>query len=180
MTSEPVTGPGATPVTAGTRPTCHDLAVSSPTSLIEEFPPDAAGVALTDFAFVERSGLELLHAERGRAVVRIPLEPNVNHVGMMYAGALFTAAEIPGGVLFAGAFPLDRYYPIVGNLEIRFAAPARTSVLVDARMSDDEIDRVTADLEANGKAKWLLTQELVDESGVVVATTKGTYFGLAW
>lgn len=149
-------------------------------ALIEAFPPDRKGTPLADFPFVERAGLELLHVERGRAVLRMPFEPNINHVGMMYAGALFTTAEVPGGVLFASAFPLDRFYPIVGDLQIRFVAPARTSILVDARMSDDEIDRVAADLEARGKAKWELTQELVDEAGAVVATTRGTYFGLAW
>jgi acyl-coenzyme A thioesterase PaaI-like protein len=135
---------------------------------------------MTDFPFLERSGLELLHVERGRAVLRLPFEPNINHVGMVYAGALFTVAEVPGGVLFASAFDLTRFYPIVGDLRIRFATPARTSVLVDARMGDDEIERVTADLEASGKAKWVLAQELVDESGAVVATTEATYFGLAF
>ena len=38
----------------------------------------------------------------------------------------------------------------------------------------------SSDLEATGKAKWVLTQELVDESGTVVATTEATYFGLAF
>lgn len=149
-------------------------------ALIREFPPSATGRPMADFPFVERSGLELLHAERGRAVLRLPFEPNINHVGMVYAGALFTVAEVPGGVLFASAFDLTRFYPIVGNLEIRFAKPARTSVLVDARMADDEVERVAADLEATGKAKWVLTQELVDESGTVVATTEAIYFGLAF
>jgi acyl-coenzyme A thioesterase PaaI-like protein len=154
--------------------------VTDAAALIREFPPSATGRPMADFPFVERSGLELLHAERGRAVLRLPFEPNINHVGMVYAGALFTVAEVPGGVLFASAFDLTRFYPIVGNLEIRFAKPARTSVLVDARMADDEVERVAADLEATGKAKWVLTQELVDESGTVVATTEAIYFGLAF
>jgi acyl-coenzyme A thioesterase PaaI-like protein len=148
--------------------------------LIEEFPPGAAGHPMADFPFVERTGLELLHVERGRAVLRLPFEPNINHVGMVYAGALFTVAEVPGGVLFASAFDLTRFYPIVGDLKIRFAKPARSAVLVDARMTDDEIERVAAELDDAGKAKWVLTQELVDEGGTVVATTEATYFGLAF
>ena len=154
--------------------------MSTDPSLIEEFPPGTEGRPMADFPFVERSGLELLHVERGRAVLRLPFEPNINHVGMVYAGALFTVAEVPGGVLFGSAFDLTRFYPIVGDLQIRFAKPARTAVLVDARMNDDEIDRVTADLDSAGKAKWVLTQQLVDESGTVVATTEATYFALSF
>jgi acyl-coenzyme A thioesterase PaaI-like protein len=149
-------------------------------ALVEEFPPGTAGTLMTDYPFVERAGLELVHVSRGRAVLRIPFEPNINHVGMVYAGALFTVAEVPGGVLFASAFDLSRFYPIVGEMKVRFAKPARTSVLVDARMADDEIDRVAAELEANGKAKWVLVQEVVDESGTVVATTEATYFGMSF
>jgi hypothetical protein len=52
-----------------------------------------------------------------------------------------------------------------------------TDVIVDARMSDDEIERVGAELEAHGKAKYVLDQELQDTAGKVVATTSATYFG---
>jgi acyl-coenzyme A thioesterase PaaI-like protein len=132
---------------------------------------------VTDYPFVERAGLELLHLERGRCVLRLPFEPNINHVGMVYAGALFTVAEVPGGVVFASAFDLTRFYPIVGDMSIRFLKPARTAVTVDARMADDEIARVEAELEASGKAKYVLDQEVHDEDGVLVATTRAVYFG---
>jgi thioesterase domain-containing protein len=135
---------------------------------------------LRDYPFIERAGLELLHLERGRAVLRMPFEPNINHVGMIYAGALFTVAEVPGGVLFGSAFDISRFYPVVGDLQIRFVRPARTAVTVDARMTEEEIDRITAELESAGKAKYVLEQEVVDAEGVVVATTRGTYFGLSF
>jgi thioesterase domain-containing protein len=132
---------------------------------------------ITDYPFVERAGLELLHLERGRAVLRLPFEPNINHVGMVYAGALFTVAEVPGGVLFLSAFDVSRFYPVVGEMRIRFVQPALTAVTVDARMSEDEIERVAADLEEHGKAKYVLEQEVRDEAGTLVATTSATYFG---
>lgn len=149
-------------------------------SLIQEFPESAPAQPVTSFPFVERAGLELLLAERGRTVLRLPFEPNINHVGMVYAGALFTVAEVPGGVLFLSAFDVSRFYPIVGEMKIRFAKPAMTGVLVDARMADDEIERVTAELEETGRSKWVLEQEIVDTSGAVVASTSATYFGLSF
>ena len=98
----------------------------------------------------------------------------------MNLGALFTVAEVPGGVLFSSAFDGTRFYPIVGDVKIRFSKPARTAVTVDARMTDAEIERVASELDAVGKARWVLDQELVDTAGVVVARTSATYFGLAF
>lgn len=135
---------------------------------------------IDSFPFVERSGLTLLHAERGRAVVRMPLEGNVNHVGMMYAGALFTAAEIPGGTVFASAFDMSRFYPIIGELSIRYTRPASGDVTVEVVMSDAEIERVTAELEDKGRSKFVLETEITDDDGNVVAKTAGTYFGLSF
>jgi len=148
--------------------------------LVTEFPESLAGSAAGGIPIIGHMGLEVLHAERGRAVLRLPFEPNINHVGMVYAGSTFTLAEVPGGILFSGAFDVARFYPIVGDMKVRFVQPATTSLLVDARMSDAEIDRVAAELDEHGKAKWVLDQEVVDYRGQVVATTSATYFGLAW
>lgn len=148
--------------------------------LLDEFPETTPGHDLTDIPIVGLMGLQLLAAERGRCVLRLPFEPNVNHVGMVYAGSIFTLAEAPGGVLFVGAFDMSRFYPIVGDMSVRFRRPARTALLVDARMSDELIERATADLEANGKAKWVLEQDILDADGEVVATTSATYFGMSF
>jgi hypothetical protein len=66
---------------------------------------------------------------------------------------------------------------LVGALNLRFVAPATTSIVVDARMSGTEIERITSELEETGKAKWVLEQKLIDEQGMVVATSNATYFG---
>lgn len=133
----------------------------------------------TSFRFVENTGLDLLEYERGRVKLMMPLEGNVNHVGMMYAGALFTLAEVPGGTLFGSAFDTKRFYPIVGEVNIRYVKPAMGDAYVVAAMSDDEIERVTSDLEEKGRAKYVLELEITDADGTVLATTSGTYFGLA-
>jgi thioesterase domain-containing protein len=148
-------------------------------SLVEEFPETTAGQSAGGIPIIGHMGLELMHSERGRAVLRLPFEPNINHVNMVYAGSIFTLAEVPGGVLFSSAFDVARFYPIVGEMSVRFVQPAMTSLLVDARMADEEIDRVSAELDERGKAKWVLEQEVVDYRDQVVATTSATYFGLA-
>ena len=54
--------------------------------------------------FVEADILEL---DKGYVKMRIPFEPNVNHIGIMYAGSLFTLGELPGGCLFCTGKTLE-------------------------------------------------------------------------
>ncbi|MEZ5246180.1 MAG: PaaI family thioesterase [Acidimicrobiales bacterium] len=125
--------------------------------------------------FLEHTGIVVDHAERGFVRLRMPFEPNVNHVGMMYAGALFTLAEVPGGTIFLTTFDGTSYYPIVKDLQIRFRRPAMTDITVEVRISDDEVARISAQAEANGKADYGWECELIDTSGEVVAISRNTY-----
>lgn len=119
--------------------------------------------------------LTVVDARRGHAAAEIPAGPNVNHFGAMYAGSLFTVAEMLGGVLGFNTFDLDGFVPIVKSLEIKFLKPASTRVRAAASLNEDEIARIEADARANGKAEFVLTAEITDEAGTVVAATEGVY-----
>jgi uncharacterized protein (TIGR00369 family) len=125
--------------------------------------------------FAERTGIHVLEAGRGRVRLRMPLEPNVNHIGVMYAGALFTLAEIPGGVLCSTTFDVSQYFPIVKDLRITFLRPATTDVDVEVRMDDAEVERVANAAARDGKCDYGWTCELVDAGGTVVATAECRY-----
>jgi thioesterase domain-containing protein len=125
--------------------------------------------------FAERAGVDLVEFERGRVKMKIPFQGNQNHIGIMYAGALFTVAEIPGGALFMSAFDMSKCYPILADLSIKFVKPATTDVYVEARLSEEDIARVNAELESQGKSNYVLDLALTDTSGTVVATTHATY-----
>lgn len=120
-------------------------------------------------------GARLVELERGRAKMYLPFEGNQNHIGIMYAGSLFTVAELPGGALFFSAFDVSKCYPIVTEMSIKFLKPARTAVTVEARLSEEEIARVTKEVEENGKSVYMLELELKDEKGEVVAVTTARY-----
>lgn len=125
--------------------------------------------------FAERAGVDLVEFERGRVVMKIPFQGNQNHIGIMYAGALFTVAEIPGGALFMSAFDLSKCYPILVDMSVKFLKPATTDVYVEARLGEEDIARVNAELESQGKSNYVLALELKDTNGTVVATTLATY-----
>ncbi|MGH8354049.1 MAG: YiiD C-terminal domain-containing protein [Pseudomonas sp.] len=126
-------------------------------------------------AFVKRMGLKAEVLEPGFVRLRVPLAGNENHIGSLYAGALFTLAEIPGGALFITSFDGSRFYPLVKEMNLRFRRPATGDIWVEARLSAEEIERLQAEAATNGKAEYLLELELRDASGQVVAESRGLY-----
>ena len=122
--------------------------------------------------FVKRCGLKAEQLEPGFVRLRMPLSGNQNHIGTLYAGALFTLAEIPGGALFLTSFDVQRFYPIVKELNLRFRRPAKGEIRVEARLGRDEIQRIQQQAEAEGKADYNLDLELTDAHGEVVAISK--------
>ena len=125
--------------------------------------------------FVKRCGLKAEQLEPGFVRLRMPLSGNQNHIGTLYAGALFTLAEIPGGALFLTSFDVQRFYPLIKEMNLRFRRPATSDITVEARLSDEEIARIQAEAEHNGKADYHLELQLCDASGEVVAQTRALY-----
>jgi acyl-coenzyme A thioesterase PaaI-like protein len=126
-------------------------------------------------AFIKRSNLKAEVLEPGFVRLRMPLDGNQNHIGSMYAGALFTLAELPGGALFLTSFDAQRFYPIVKEMNLRFRRPATGDIRVEARLSDDEIERLQRHATEHGKAEFTLDLQLTDEAGEVVAESVGLY-----
>jgi uncharacterized protein (TIGR00369 family) len=120
-------------------------------------------------------GLEILEAGEGRAAAGIPVEPNGNHFGGIYAGALFSVAEVLGGIIGTTSIAIDGYVPLVKDLQITFTRPAATSVVAATSLPADEIERIKAEALEVGKADYVLTTDVTDENGVVVASTSATY-----
>jgi len=133
-------------------------------SLIEKF-----------FPFVERMGMKVLAIEPRMVKLSVPLHGNENHIESMYAGALFTIAEIPGGALFLSTFDVSRFYPVVKEMTIKFVKPAKTDVTVEMVMSVSEAKRIEAEAEKNGKAEFVLEGEVKDANGEVVSVSRGIY-----
>lgn len=126
-------------------------------------------------AFVKRSGLKAETLEPGFVRLCMPLAGNQNHIGSMYAGALFTLAEIPGGALFLTSFDVQRFYPLIKEMNLRFRRPATGDISVEARLSDEEIERLQREATLHGKAEYLLELQLTDATGECVAESRGCY-----
>jgi thioesterase domain-containing protein len=129
----------------------------------------------TGIPFVKNSGLQVVELRRGYVKCRMPFANNGNHIGIMYAGALFTVAEIPGGALFLSSFDATRYFPIVRAMNMEFLKPVKTDVTVEIALDEGRIAAIQAEADARGKAEFVLEGELKDSAGVVVAKSRGVY-----
>lgn len=129
----------------------------------------------TRVAFVERTGLKALDLEPRHVKLMVPLKGNENHIGTMYAGALFTLAEVPIGALYLTTFDVTRYYPIVKEMTIKFVRPTKTDATIEITISEEEVKSIQAAVEEHGKAEFVLEGEVKDASGEVVCTSRGIF-----
>jgi acyl-coenzyme A thioesterase PaaI-like protein len=124
---------------------------------------------------IKRTGIRVLALRDRYAKMLMPLEGNGNHVGMMYAGSLFTLGEIAGGAIYVVSFDTTRLFPIVKEVNIRFRRPAMTDVTMEVELSAEEASRIQAEALEKGKADYVLNLELEDANGEVVSIVEGTW-----
>jgi thioesterase domain-containing protein len=124
---------------------------------------------------IGRLGLVVEAISQGRVELRVPIEGNANHMGTMYAGALFALVELPGGLIPLGVLDPGKYTPIVIDIEIKFVAPARTDVTLSAQMDPDELRALAARVDLDGRAHFTLDQHAEDAQGRTVITSRAHY-----
>ncbi|MGN0064800.1 MAG: YiiD C-terminal domain-containing protein [Nocardioides sp.] len=119
-------------------------------------------------------GIEVLEASAESSAVLLPHAANRNHFGTAYAGSLFSAGEMLGG-LVGLALEVEGTVPLVKQMEVEFLRPATSDVVARAGLSPDEVARVRAEASATGRASFTLVATLTDAEGTVVARTTGQY-----
>jgi acyl-coenzyme A thioesterase PaaI-like protein len=144
--------------------------------MIDEKYADICKMAISTVPGIERTGLEVLELRDRYAKALMPLnEANTNHVGIMYAGSLFTLGEFSGGAIHLVSMDYTRFFPIVKAVHIRFRRPALSDITMEVSMSEEEAKRLEAEAEENGKADYELSLELKNDSGETVAEVSGTW-----
>jgi thioesterase domain-containing protein len=122
-----------------------------------------------------KMGVQVVEARPGFAATTVPADGNGNHFGVIYAGVLFTVAEVLGGIIPLITFDRSKYFPLVKNLDIHFVAMAKSDVRAEASLDDETIARVEAEAAERGKADFTLEAVVTDADGQTVATTRGLY-----
>jgi len=144
--------------------------------MINEKYAAVCDMAIASVPGIERTGLKVLELRDRYAKALMPLnEDNTNHVGIMYAGSLFTLGEFSGGIIHLVSMDFTKFVPIVKEVHIRFRRPAMTDITMEVTMTEQEAERLQAEAEENGKADYELHLELKDQSGETVAEVNGTW-----
>ncbi len=116
---------------------------------------------------IDKMGMRILDFEKQSVKIMLPKEPNVNHIGTVYAGSLFSLADFAGGVLFFSAFDIRKYFPLLKDVTITFKRPATTDITVATSMTSEQAESIKRTADEAGKADWALDLELKDEQGKV-------------
>jgi len=124
---------------------------------------------------VEKMGVKVVLFKPNRAKLMLPLALNINHIGCIYAGSLFTLGEMAGGAIFHASFDSSIFFPIVKQLSIRFRKMALTDVTVEVILPEDEADRLKTAAKADGKADFDLSLEIKDANDEVCSILNGTW-----
>jgi thioesterase domain-containing protein len=124
---------------------------------------------------IEKMGIRILDLEKRSVRIMLPKEPNVNHVGTVYAGSLFSLADFAGGILFFASFDYKKYYILLKEMAIAFKKPATTDITVEASLTLEQADGVGRIADQAGKADWPVDFELKDEQGNVCCIVHGDF-----
>lgn len=124
--------------------------------------------------FATRNGFEVIEYRPGVIKTRMPLKQNKNHFGAMYAGALYTVAELPGGILCLLSFDPE-FYPTLSEMTMKYHKPAKSDVTIEFSLGRHELKRIQDEARAEGKSKFSLEGQLKDKDGNVVATSIAHY-----
>jgi len=124
---------------------------------------------------IEKMGIRILDFQKYSVKIILPKEQNVNHLGTVYAGSLFSLADYAGGVLFFATFDLKKYYPILKEVTITFKKPGTTDITCEASMSPAQAEQIKSITDETGKADWVLDLELKDEKGDVCSIVHGIF-----
>jgi uncharacterized protein (TIGR00369 family) len=133
--------------------------------------PDLFKAAVPFAAFL---GIEYDEVGPDRTVLRLADDPaKHNHIGTLHAGALFSLAESASGLAVTAAIAdkLAGITPLAARAEITYRSVARGDVTATARI-DADLAEVLAALDADGRVRFPVVVDLVDESGETSAVVK--------
>ncbi|ABC64040.1 PaaI family thioesterase [Erythrobacter litoralis] len=124
--------------------------------------------------FVERTGMQRLEERRGYSRLLMPLEPNANHVQVMYLGAFTVLAEAAAAGPGISILDTAKYFPIIKDIAVDCHRMAASDVAAEFSLSEEAMESLLADLERKGSAGYAAEVPMHDADGTLVATGRVT------
>lgn len=143
--------------------------------MIDDKYKDAPALIEQAVHVIHETGMKIVELRDRYAKLVMPFEPNVNHIGIMYAGSLFILAECSGGVVYYVSFDTSKFYPIVKDVSIQYRRPVTTDVTLEVKLSEEEVRKIQDEADRVGKKDWAMDLELKDADGQICCLVHGTW-----
>lgn len=129
------------------------------------------------FPLIKKLGISIEKLTMEEVETRLPENSfNNNHLNTVYAGIQFTMLEVTGGIIFAVAFDISRYFMVVKKTTIEYHRPAQGPLVAYCRFPTADRELLLREIETVGNASCILSIDLKDDSRQVVASARATYF----
>jgi uncharacterized protein (TIGR00369 family) len=120
--------------------------------------------------FVKKVGVTVDELTATKVKLRLAYEPtNLNPLGIVHAGALFTLAETAAGAICLSALGTSVLF-IAKSVDVRFRRPAKGDVTATAQMTPLDAQRIVDTAKREGKLDAPIAVELVDSHAEPVTT----------
>jgi thioesterase domain-containing protein len=123
-------------------------------------------------------GIVVAELDDRHLTLAMPLSPNRNHKGTVFAGSLSALATLTGwsAVWLRLRSGGEEAHIVIQDAQIHYLAPTRSDVTASTDLPDDTTwQRVLKSLGRRGRARLTLSAEMRDASGAVVARFSGRY-----
>lgn len=110
--------------------------------------------------------------EERHVKVAMPPEKHINHVNIIYAGSIFTLAELSAGALFFATYGFEDFAPIVSEASITYQKPIKGLMYVEESFTREEADALIAPVLERGKGSIHLEVRVRNEEGEPCAVLK--------
>ncbi len=144
--------------------------------MIDEKYADLVKRAKKTVPWGEHSGLEFIDAEDRHVRLKMPKELHSNHVGIAWAGTLFSIMEIAAAALVAFTYPDTGWVPINRSMSVDFKKPVLTDIYCDLSISEEDAAEKIKPVEERGKGDWIVDITAQDENGEICATSRCNFY----
>ena len=100
---------------------------------------------------------------------------NLNHVGIMHACALATAAEYASGLCVLSAIGVENVRLIMSELNIEYRRRAESTCVARAEFPSASLEEIVSELTEKGRCSFVLRSEVRDGDSEVVAKAEITW-----
>lgn len=117
---------------------------------------------------------ELLEERHVR--INVQKDLHLNHVDTIYAGSIFTFAELAGAALLFATYGMKEWIPILRGASIHYASPCTTDLVFDLQLTAEEAAEKIQPVLARGRGDLFLSVPVQDTKGNVIADAEFNYY----